>query len=274
MGEEGVRAEETPAAIQTTVPCEECGALAQPEEWCARLWICRSCAFPNPMPARARLALIADAGSAGSPISSVAGGDPLRFVDQKTYPERLAQARAITGEEESFVATTATIGGVPCITGAFDFAFMGGTMSVATGERIAQSFERAADERRAVVLCTSSGGARMQEGTLALFQMTKTVAAVARFRKAGRPYIAVLCHPTLGGVGASFATRADVLFAEPRARIGFAGPRVIGQLLGHPLPPGFQRAEFLCDRGFVDRVVPRERLHQELAQLLRLLVRD
>jgi acetyl-CoA carboxylase carboxyl transferase beta subunit len=235
------------------------------------LWVCPNCRFHNPMPAEPRLRLVADPGSLGPLTETPVGGDPLRFVDTRPYPERLAEARAQTGQDESFLAAPATVGGVPAMLGAFDFAFMGGTMSVAVGERVARLFERAGDEKRSVIICFSSGGARMQEGTLALFQMTKTVMALQQFRLARKPYVAVLCHPTLGGAGASFGMLADVLIAEPQARIGFAGPRVIEQLLGHPLPPGFQSAEFLSKRGFIDRIVERPRLHEELARLIPLL---
>lgn len=256
-----------------TTGCDECGVARSADAWRAALWICPACHFPNSMPVLARLELLADPGSLGSLIIEVAGSDPLRFVDQRSYPERLAQARSQTGMSESFVAAPATVGNVRAIVGAFEFSFMGGTMSLAAGERVARVFEQAADEGRAVVLAIATGGARMQEGTLALFQMTKTVAALSRFRRCRLPYIAVFCHPTLGGVSASFASLADVILAEPRARVGFAGPRVIEQLLGHKLPADFQRAEFVLEHGFIDRVVPREQLSGELAVLLPLLSR-
>jgi len=245
-------------------------ALA-PAELAAHLWVCPSCGFHLPMPPLPRLELVADPGSTGPVVDAPRGGDPLVFSDTRPYAQRLAEAREATGLGESFVSAPCTVGGVPALAGAMDFAFLGGTMSAPVGERVARLFDRASDERRAVVLCTASGGARMQEGSLALFQMTKTAAAVAAFKRVRRPYIAVLCHPTMGGVAASFGTLADVLLAEPRARIGFAGPRVIEQLLGHALPPGFQRAEFLQERGLIDRVVARDRLHDELARLVGLL---
>jgi acetyl-CoA carboxylase carboxyl transferase beta subunit len=251
--------------------CEGCAAVTPPDELARALWVCPACGFHRAMPAGARLRLLADDGSPGPLVTTVVGGDPLQFKDSRPYPERLAEARRETGESESFIAATATVGGVPSLVGALDFAFMGGTMSAAVGERVSRVFEQAADERRAVVLCTASGGARMQEGTLSLFQMTKTAAALSRFRRARRPYVAVLCHPTLGGVAASWGSLADVTLAEPKARIGFAGPRVIEQLLGRPLPPDFQRAEFVAQHGFVDRIVPRDRLREELGRLLPLL---
>lgn len=251
--------------------CEACNAPIEPAALAACLWCCPSCGFALPMPARARLRLIADPDSLGADVAAIVGGDPLAFVDSRPYPERLAEARAQTGESEAFVAARANLGGVAAIVGALDFGFLGGSMSAAVGERVATVFELAAAEARAVVLCTSSGGARMQEGTLSLFQMAKTAAAVARFRLARRPYVSVLAHPTLGGVAASFGSLADVRLAEPGARIGFAGPRVVEQLLGKPLPPGFQRAEFALEHGQVDRVVSRDRLAAELATLLGLL---
>lgn len=253
--------------------CESCGTKSGEESLAAALWCCPACGFHLPMPSLPRLRLIADDGSLGGPIDEVTGGDPLSFRDARPYPERLAEARAETGEGESFVARTCTIGGIPSLVGALDFAFMGGTMSAAVGERVARAFERAGDERRTLVLCTASGGARMQEGTLSLFQMTKTSAARARFRATGLPYLSVLCHPTLGGVAASWGTLADVLLVEPQARVGFAGPRVIEQLMGHPLPPGFQRAEYLVDHGFGDAIVPRPELRATLVRLVRLLSR-
>lgn len=251
--------------------CEACDAALDPATLAARLWRCAACGFHLPMPARARLLLVADSGSLGPDVAGVRGGDPLSFTDRRPYAWRLSEARARTGEDEAFVAARCTIGGVAAFAGALDFGFLGGTMSVAVGEHVARLFEAAAVEGLAVVLCTASGGARLQEGTLALFQMTKTAAAIARFGAARRPYVSVLCHPTLGGVAASWGALADVRLAEPGARIGFAGPRVVERLLGAAPPPGFQRAEAVLQHGHVDRIVPRDRLHAELAVLLRLL---
>lgn len=259
------------SGTRVQVRCDGCNAAHLRETLREALYLCPSCGFPLPMPSRARLEQLADSDTLGPSLFEMTGSDPLAFVDSRPYPERLDAARQEVGVSEAFLAARCEIGGVPAMVGALDFAFLGGTMSVAVGERVALTFERAADEGRAVVLCTASGGARMQEGTLALFQMAKTAAARARFRRTGRPYVAIFGHPTLGGVAASFGTLADLILAEPGARIGFAGPRVIQQILGHELPPGFQRAEFMQSRGRIDRVVPRERLKPELDRLLALL---
>lgn len=254
-----------------TTRCEDCGVVTPEQVLETTDWCCPGCGLHLPMPARARLRSLADPGSLQSLVSDTTGGDPLTFVDSRPYGKRLQEARARTGEGESFIAAACTVGGVDSVVGAFDFAFMGGTMSAAVGERVAEAFERGRTQRRAVVLCTASGGARMQEGTLSLFQMAKCSAARSRLRDAGVPYVSVLGHPTLGGVAASFATQADVCLAEPRARIGFAGPRVIEQLVGSALPEGFQRAEFVQQHGFVDRIVPRSQLRAEVVRLVRLL---
>lgn len=261
----------TENAADAQMRCEECGVSSTKNELAANLWCCPSCDFHQPMPARARLELVADEGSLGRRVGETQGGDPLGFTDAQPYSTRLARARRKTGEGESFIASTCTIGGVPSVVGAFDFAFMGGTMSAAVGERVSEVFECGRAERRAVVIFTVSGGARMQEGTLSLFQMAKTAAARARLRDAGVPYISVLAHPTLGGVSASFGNLSDVCLAEPKARIGFAGPRVIEQLVGSALPAGFQRAEFVLEHGFIDRIVSRRRQRDELVRLVRLL---
>ena len=224
------------------------------------------------MPAASRLAHLADPGSLGDRLSIAVGTDPLQFVDTRPYPDRLAEARGQTGETEAFVSARATVGGVPTLLGAFDFRFMGGSLSVAVGERICQAFDIAREERRAVLIATHSGGARMQEGTLALFQMSRTVAACERFRAAaGMPFVVILGHPTMGGVAASFSSLADVRLAEPKARIGFAGPRVVEELLGAQLPPDVQRAEHQFDHGQVDRIVPRSEQRNLLTRLLPLL---
>lgn len=261
----------TANSAEAPVKCEECGASSTRAELAASLWCCPACDFHLPMPAPNRLALIADEGTLGRRVGDAQGADPLDFNDSQPYAKRLARAREQTGEGESFIASTCTIGGVPAVVGAFDFAFMGGTMSAAVGERVAEVFECGRTERRAVVLFTASGGARMQEGTLSLFQMAKTAAARARLRDARVPYISVLAHPTLGGVSASFGNLSDVCLAEPKARIGFAGPRVIEQLVGSALPSGFQRAEFVFEHGFIDRIVRRTDQREELVRLVRLL---
>lgn len=259
------------APSDVTTRCEDCGVVTPGRVLETTAWCCPACDLHLPMPARARLESLADPGSLQALTSDTTGGDPLGFVDSKPYAQRLEEARARTGEGESFISAACTIGGVDSVVGAFDFAFMGGTMSAAVGERVVEAFELGRTQRRAVLLCTATGGARMQEGTLSLFQMAKGTAARVRLRDAGVPFISVLGHPTLGGVAASFGTQADVCLAEPRARIGFAGPRVIEQLVGSALPAGFQRAEFVGQHGFVDRIVHRRQLRDELVRLVRLL---
>jgi acetyl-CoA carboxylase carboxyl transferase beta subunit len=251
--------------------CEECRAPLEAAALAAALHCCPTCGFHLPMPARARLALLCDEGSVEADLPGAVGTDPLSFIDSRPYLERLEQARAESGETEAFVAARARIGGSACVVGAFDFRFLGGTLSTAVGERLCTAFEVAAAERRAVVIATASGGARMHEGTLALFQMARTSAARLAFAATGRPFVVLMTHPTMGGVAASFASLADVRLAEPGARIGFAGPRVVEQLLGSPLPPGFQRAEFLQAHGQLDGIVARADQRALLVRLVPLL---
>jgi len=182
--------------------------------------------------------------------------------------ESLEQAEARSGAREAIVTGTATLGGRPLVLGAMDFRFVGGSMGSVVGEKVARAFDEAAQRRLPVLMVASSGGARMQEGMLALMQMAKTSAAVGRFKKAGPPFISILADPTSGGVTASFPTLADVIIAEPGAFVGFTGPRVIEDTIKQKLPPGFQRAEFVLEHGMVDMVLPRE-LHLEIiARLL------
>ncbi len=251
--------------------CEACGARLDDGCMGAALHCCDACGFHLPMPPADRFQLLADEGSLGEPLSTAVGTDPLGFVDTRPYPDRLAEARAQTGGTEAFIAVRATIGGVPTVLGSFDFRFLGGSLSVAVGERICNAFDVALAEHRALVVATHSGGARMQEGTLALFQMTRTAAACARFRTGTTPFIVILGHPTMGGVAASFSSLADVRLAEPRARIGFAGPRVVEELLGKTLPADVQRAEHQFAHGQLDRIVARSEQRALLTRLLPLL---
>ena len=197
--------------------------------------------------------------------------DRLGFVDLKSYPDRLAAAQAATGMRDAAVWGTAVMGGIPLAICVMDFGFMGGSMGAVVGEKVTRAAEHALEARVPLIVVSASGGARMQEGTLALMQLAKTLAALERLQQGGVPFLSVLSDPTTGGVFASFAAVGDVNVAEPNALIGFAGSRVSAGTIAQELPPGFQRSEFLFEHGFIDRVVSRPELRDELVALLRLL---
>lgn len=203
--------------------------------------------------------------------AEISPGDPLTFVDKKPYPERVQAARDVTDEREAFILARGQLKGRPVVAGAFEFAFLGGSMGSVVGEKVAIAFETALEVPCPIVLFSSSGGARMQEGILSLMQMAKTSAALGRFRECRMPYFSVLCDPTMGGVAASFAMLGDIIIAEPGALVGFAGPRVIEQTLRQKLPEGFQRAEFLLEHGVIDKIVARGDLRDTIARLMGLL---
>jgi acetyl-CoA carboxylase carboxyl transferase subunit beta len=199
--------------------------------------------------------------------------DALGFRDSKTYPDRIRAADKKTGRNDAFLSVSGTIESIPVELGVMDFAYMGGSMGSVVGEMLTRLYERALERKRPAIVVCASGGARMQEGVLSLMQMAKTSAALARLQNVGRmPYISILTHPTTGGVAASFAMLGDVIVAEPKALIGFAGARVIEQTIGQQLPAGFQTAEYLLDTGMVDRIVPRDELRASVAKILRLLL--
>jgi len=214
------------------------------------------------------VAMLADPGTFQE-ITRLRPLDPLGFVDTKPYVERLKAYQAETGRPDAILGGTCQIGGVPAVLLVMDYAFAGGSMGCVVGEEIARGAERAAEEGRALVIVAASGGARMQEAALSLMQMAKTVMSLDRVWARRLPYVSVLTDPTTGGVTASFAALADVIFAEPGALIGFAGPRVIRQTIRQELPEGFQRSEFLLKHGMVDRVTDRRRLKEELVRVLR-----
>jgi acetyl-CoA carboxylase carboxyl transferase subunit beta len=230
--------------------------------------ICMRCGHHLRLRADARLSLLLDDGTFEERDAGLESVDPLGFSDTKPYQERLAAARESTGVRDAAVWGTGTIKGTPVALCVMDFAFMGGSMGSVVGEKVTRAAEAARTERLPLIVVSASGGARMQEGTLALMQLAKTVAALARLRDAGVPYISVLTDPTTGGVFASFAALGDVNLAEPQSLIGFAGARVAAGTTGDALPDGFQRAEFLHSHGFVDQVVPRMELRDRLAGLL------
>jgi len=200
--------------------------------------------------------------------------DPLKFADVKPYPDLLAAARKATGEVDAMTVATGKIGGMPAVVAVQNFAFRGGTLSISVGEAFIAAAEEAVKRQCPLIVFTASGGARMQESLLSLMQMAKTTAMLTRLAEAKLPFISVLTDPTMGGVSASFAFLGDVVIAEPKALIGFAGPRVIEQTVREKLPEGFQRAEFLLQKGAIDMIVDRRKLREEIAQLMALLTRQ
>ncbi len=253
--------------------CPGCDEAIYTEELRTSLHVCPKCGFHHRIGARERLLAFLDPEGIVEVGADVRATDPLGFVDSKPYPARHEAAEKKVGETDALVVLQGTLRGDAIVAAAFEFAFMGGSMGSVVGER----FDRAVDEairlKVPFVCFSASGGARMQEGLFSLMQMAKTSAAVARLSKAGLPFISVLTDPTMGGVSASFAFLGDIVMAEPRALIGFAGPRVIEQTVREKLPEGFQRSEFLLKKGQIDMVVDRRNLRQEISVLTRLLMK-
>jgi acetyl-CoA carboxylase carboxyl transferase subunit beta len=253
--------------------CPGCGQMLFHRELEANLHVCSACGHHLRLPPAQRLALLFD-DATSTPIELPrAAQDPLRFRDRKRYAERLKEAQAKSGRNDAVVAAHGTIGGMPAVVAAFDFAFMGGSMGVAAGEALVAAARSAVQHAAALVVVPASGGARMQEGILSLMQMPRTTLAVEMVKEQGLPYIVILTDPTTGGVSASFAMLGDVTIAEPGAVVGFAGARVIEETIRATLPPGFQRAEYLLEHGMIDMVVPRGELKATLTRVLDLLTR-
>ncbi len=248
--------------------CDSCGATLESERVRDALYCCPRCDHHFAMPTEARIQLLCDEGSWHEEDTGMRPVDRLGFTDGKKYADRLVATQRKSGINDAFRAGSATLDGQRIEVGVFAFEFMGGSMGSVVGEKIARLFERAAENRCAAIVCSASGGARMQEGILSLMQMAKTTAALARLKAAGLPYFSVLLHPTTGGVAASFAMLGDVILAEPEALIGFAGPRVIEQTIRQRLPAGFQRSEFLLDHGMIDVIVRRRELRQRISTLV------
>ncbi len=251
--------------------CPTCSTMLFNKQLEKNLRVCTTCGHHFRLSAEARLDHLLDPGTWSERDPGLQSVDALGFVDQKPYPDRLAAAQLATGMRDAAVWGTGSIGGHEIAICVMDFGFMGGSMGAVVGEKVTRAAEHALAARVPLVVVSASGGARMQEGTLALMQLAKTLAALERLRASGVPFFSVLSDPTTGGVFASFAAVGDVNIAEPDALIGFAGARVTAGTIAAELPPGFQRAEFLFSHGFVDRVVARSELHDELASLLRLL---
>ena len=250
------------------IKCDSCKEIVYRAEVERAGRVCPKCRYPFRISAHERVAMLADEGSFEERDAGLASEDPLGFKDTRRYRDRLRAAQEKTGLREAVVCGLARVGGWPTVLCLFDFEFMGGSMASVVGEKLTRAIELAVQKRLPVVIVSASGGARMQEGILSLMQMAKTAAALDRLAGERLPYVSVLTDPTTGGVTASFAMLGDVILAEPRALIGFAGPRVIAETIRQPLPEGFQRSEFLLEHGQVDLVVERRDLRDTLRRLL------
>ena len=253
------------------IKCDGCGEIVYKPDVEKNLEVCPKCDEHFPLDVRRRLDLVLDPGSFDECDIGLESTDPLQFTDSKKYKDRIRAGARSAGEKEAFVSGLGKIAGRDVSIGCFHFGFMGGSMGSVVGEKVTRIFERGAERRIPCIVFSASGGARMQEAIFSLMQMAKSSAALARFRQVRQPYISVLLDPTTGGVAASFAFLGDIIIAEPKALIGFAGPRVIEQTIRQKLPEGFQRSEFLLKHGMIDAIVHRRELRDKLAQLLGLL---
>ena len=254
------------------VKCPSCNSLMYYKEVENQNYVCPKCGFHIRIGVIERIKLLTDEGSFVEFDGALRPVDPLSFVDKKSYLKRIDEGIEKTGRTSSVVSGECTINGIPTQLVVFDFAFMGGSLGSVEGEKIVRAVNRAIEKRQGVVIVSASGGARMQESTFSLLQMSKTSAALARLAEERLPYISLLTDPTMGGVSASFATLGDIIIAEPGALIGFAGQRVIQQTIGADLPEGFQRAEFLLEKGSIDMVVNRSEMKDTIGDLLKLFL--
>jgi acetyl-CoA carboxylase carboxyl transferase subunit beta len=253
------------------VKCPECDTIIYTKDLAKSLSVCPKCAHHFRLGAADRLRTLFDDEQWVEHDAGLASNDPLHFTDTKPYASRLAASRKATGLKDALMVGAGALDGLPVIVAAMEYGFIGGSMGVVMGEKLVRAIESAGERRVPVIVVSCSGGARMMEGALSLMQMAKVAAALARLDRAGLPYISVLTDPTTGGVTASFAMLGDVIVAEPKALIGFAGPRVIEQTIRQKLPAGFQRSEFLLERGMLDLVVDRREMKATLARLLRFM---
>jgi acetyl-CoA carboxylase carboxyl transferase subunit beta len=253
------------------VKCPGCGQIIYNKDLATNLNVCPKCAHHFRINATERLRMLFDGEAWVEHDAGLVSCDPLNFTDTKPYKSRLKASMAATGGKDAVVVGSGAIDSLPAVIAAMEYAFIGGSMGVVVGEKIARAIERAIDLRQPVVIVCCSGGARMMEGALSLMQMAKISGALARLDRAGLPYIAVLTDPTTGGVTASFAMLGDLNIAEPKAQIGFAGPRVIEQTIRQKLPEGFQRSEFLLEKGMIDLVVDRREMKATIAGALRFM---
>ena len=272
--------QQTDPSERRTVPeglwikCPSCETVLYKTDLEQNINVCPKCGHHHRIGARARLDAFLDAEGRFEIGQEVVPVDPLKFKDSKKYPERLKDALENTGETDALVVMGGSIHSIPLVAACFEFEFMGGSMGSVVGERFVRGVEMACDQKIPFVSFTATGGARMQEGLLSLMQMAKVNAALTRLAKAKLPYVSVLADPTMGGVSASFAFMGDVVVAEPKALIGFAGPRVIENTVREKLPEGFQRAEFLMQTGAIDMIVDRRELKRTIAHSIAMLQRQ
>ena len=255
------------------VKCPGCSETLLSKDVEANLQVCPKCGHHYRISARKRLEALLDGGVWQEFDADVTSVDFLEFKDAKSYQERIDAALAKGGSKDAVICVEGAIEELPVQVSCFDFSFMGGSMGSVVGEKITRSIERGLQKRQPVIIISASGGARMQESILSLMQMAKTSAALAKLKRAGIPFVSLLTDPTTGGVTASFAMLGDVNIAEPKALIGFAGPRVIEQTIRQKLPEGFQRAEYLLDHGMIDAIIPRTEMRSKLASILKMLHR-
>jgi acetyl-CoA carboxylase carboxyl transferase subunit beta len=252
------------------VKCDQCREILYNKELARNFKICTKCGYHFRLSAHERLRMLFD-GEFVELERGLRSVDALRFRDSKRYRDRLKQAEENVGDSDAIVIASGTMGGIPVIIGSMEFFFLGGSMGSVVGEKVTRAAERAIAERKPLIIVSTSGGARMQEGILSLMQMAKISAALARLSEAGIPYVSVMADPTTGGVTASYAMLGDLNVGEPNALIGFAGPRVIEQTIRQTLPEGFQRSEFLLEHGMLDFVVDRSEMKETLVRCLELL---
>jgi acetyl-CoA carboxylase carboxyl transferase subunit beta len=251
--------------------CEVCEAVLYRADLEKNLSVCPKCGHHARVGARARIDMLLDAEGRHEIGAEVVPLDPLKFKDSRRYPDRLKEAQSETGETDALIVVQGSILTLSVVVAAFEFRFLGGSMGAVVGERMVRGLDACVEQKLPFVCVAASGGARMQEGLFSLMQMAKTCAALTRVADAGLPFISVLTDPTMGGVSASFAMIGDIVIAEPRALIGFAGPRVIEQTVRETLPEGFQRSEFLLAHGAVDLIIDRRELRARLARVIAVL---
>lgn len=270
-GENSAKSNKKPIPDGVWAKCDDCGKIIYQKELERNFMVCSNCGFHYQLTVDERIDLITDTDSFKEIAEGMTPGDPIKFDKYKPYKESIDKSKKASGLNEAIKIGTCTIDGYETALAIMDFRFIGGSMGSVVGEKIAMIAEEAIEKRIPLLIFTASGGARMQEGMYSLMQMAKTNAVIGRLREQGLPYISVMTNPTTGGVTASFATAADIILAEPKALIGFAGPRVIQQTIGQRLPKDFQSAEFLLERGFVDKIVPRKELRKTIITLLKYL---